>query len=469
MMKKVTAILLSVLLLTLLCAPALAFADYDLVYDATGLLDPDVLSQLGETTFPRLRDAYDIEVRVDIVSNLEDHDIDDYADIFYDQFGYGSGDNHNGVLLMIYLLEGENDLSFGDFVLTGAGTGTSILADHGSELSEKLSEYLNEENFSGPLEEDDEYCSQALATYAREMENYITQDLTAVRSGDDELQSLDDDELQSLDDDPQTAVDSIAMNSVPCVVDLSGILTQDQVQSLEETSKQISQAYECAVYTIIVDDYADYGGSVRSAAEAIYVTNELGYGEGKDGVMLLLSMDDRDYSLIAYGYGNTAFTDYGKDVLVDEFLDDFRYDDWYSGLQDYVNTSGEMLRLAREGNPVDGYVDDSEYTNGSYGEEFAYKGKHGPSAGMIFFTVILLPLAIAGIVCLIQKGKMKSVRSAYTAADYAVPGSMQLWVNQDIFTHTTEHRVRIQTESRSGGGGGTSISSSGFSGKSGKF
>ena len=459
MMKKLTAFLLSALLLTLLCAPALAASDYDLVYDATELLDPDVLSDLGETALPRLRDKYGVEVRVDIVTDLQGYDIDEYADLFYDQFGYGFGDDHSGTLLMIYLIQEDDDVSFGDFVIIGDGSGAAILSAHSGELAETLREFLNEDALSGPLEEDDEAISQALVTYARIMDEWAAGAPVPVRT--------DTEELQSLDDTP--AADLSGMNGVPCVVDLAGILSEEEVQSLDQTASEISAQYQCAVYTVVVNDFRDYGGTVRSAAEAIYVTNELGWGEGKDGVMLLLSMDDRDYSLIAYGYGNTAFTDYGKDVLSNDFVDNFRYDDWYGGLRDYIEDSGELLRQAREGNPLDGQVDPSLYSSGAYGDEFIYKGKSGPGPMAIFLFVIVIPLAVAGIVGMVNVGKMKSVRKAASATDYAVPGSMQLWNSQDVFTHTTERRVRIQTERSGGGGGGTSISHSGFSGKSGKF
>ena len=59
--------------------------------------------------------------------------------------------------------------------------------------------------------------------------------------------------------------------------------------------------------------------------------------------MSVPTMAERDYTLIAYGYGNTAFTDYGKDKLSEVFLDDFGDDNWYSGLSDYLDKSESML------------------------------------------------------------------------------------------------------------------------------
>jgi uncharacterized protein len=50
-------------------------------------------------------------------------------------------------------------------------------------------------------------------------------------------------------------------------------------------------------------------------AKSVYQENALGYGTEKSGIILMLSMTDRNYALIAYGYGNTVFTDHGRDIL----------------------------------------------------------------------------------------------------------------------------------------------------------
>ena len=53
--------------------------------------------------------------------------------------------------------------------------------------------------------------------------------------------------------------------------------------------------------------------------------------------MLALSMAERDFQMLAHGdTANAAFTDYGKYIMQDEFLDNFREDDWYGGFADYI-------------------------------------------------------------------------------------------------------------------------------------
>lgn len=78
---------------------------------------------------------------------------------------------------------------------------------------------------------------------------------------------------------------------------------------------------------------------------------------------------------------------------------------------------------------------------------------------------------LAFIACGIQKGKLKSVRKASGAARYTASGGAEITLREDRFTHTTEVRTPIKTESDSGSSfsGGTTVNSGGFSHSSGKF
>jgi uncharacterized protein len=242
-----------------------------------------------------------------------------------------------------------------------------------------------------------------------------------------------------------------ADGSLGYVTDEVGLLDESAAQELEEKAKSVSEKYSCGVYIITVDDYANFSdaGDVKEAAKDIYRTNELGCGGDKSGVLLLLSMNRRDYALIAYGYGNTAFTDYGRGKVEDAFLDNFSDDDWQGGFDDYLAECAELLDTARAGKPLDA---------------------GGSGTAKVLGTLISFGLSalIALIVCAILKGKMKSVAAGREAEDYLVPGSVNITGREDLFLNVTETRVKIQKNSSSSGGG-TTVGSDGFSGSSGKF
>ncbi len=240
--------------------------------------------------------------------------------------------------------------------------------------------------------------------------------------------------------------------------DQAGLLTDEQVSELNSLMDQIGDQYGCAVYAVTVTDYTDYvNGDVRSCAEAFFTANDFGSGNDKSGVLLLLSMAERDYALIAHGYGNTAFTDYGKGELTDYFLGYFANNDWYGGFYAYADGCRQLLEMAANGTPLDvpGYEPDRSV---------------GLSTGAKIAISVVVGCVIAGIVCLVMMAKMKSVSKALRAERYAVDGSLDLIHSTEVFSHVTQTRVKIESDSnRSSGGGGTTVNSNGFSGTSGKF
>ena len=138
------------------------------------------------------------------------------------------------------------------------------------------------------------------------------------------------------------------------VTDDAGILTDSQWEDLEQRAQQVSEEYQCGVYMITVDDYTDYSTeSVYTADYTIYHDYEMGMGEDRDGIMILLSMEDRDYAMFVYGpKASEVFNAYGQEQLETYFLDNFRDDDWYGGFGDYIDACSNYLQLAEQGTPV---------------------------------------------------------------------------------------------------------------------
>lgn len=240
------------------------------------------------------------------------------------------------------------------------------------------------------------------------------------------------------------------------ITDQYGLLEDDEYEDLNALAKQLSEYYDFGVYTVLVDDYTKYGdGNIFDVATSIYKYYNLGHGEGKDGLMLMLSMYERDYVLITYGdFGNYAFNDDGRIAMTKYFLDDFGDDFWYGGIFDYLDTSRMYLEAAENGNPYSA-------TNVLITEE-----ERSDMIASDIAIILILPLIIAFIVIAILSTKMRSVAIATTAHAYAV-GQLNLRNRRDTYTHSTETRTKIE---KSGGSGGTTTHrSGGFSGTSGKF
>lgn len=241
------------------------------------------------------------------------------------------------------------------------------------------------------------------------------------------------------------------------VSDVAGVLNESEWQELEAAAEEISEQFQCGVYLVTLNDYTEYGSysSFWDFSEAFYSRYQMGMGDERNGILLIMSMEDRDYSLLAYGAdAHRAFTDYGKSVLENGFLDDFRRNDWYNGFKDYISGCGEFLNRAAAGEPID----------------VPYESRGEMPAGASTAIVIGCPALLALGTCESMRRRMKPVKKQSRADEYIVPGGINLSIKRDVFINRTVTRTVIHDDNRdSHFSGGTSVNSHGFSGHSGKF
>ena len=138
------------------------------------------------------------------------------------------------------------------------------------------------------------------------------------------------------------------------VTDAAGLLSENEDMLLEKMAESVSQKYGVGVYIVTVEDYRDFHSEgVYKATYTIYHECTMGEGPNRDGIMLLLSIDDRDWAMFCYGSRcEYAFNSYGQQKLEKVFLDNFGENDWYGGFEDYVKECSVYLEKASAGKPV---------------------------------------------------------------------------------------------------------------------
>lgn len=280
---------------------------------------------------------------------------------------------------------------------------------------------------------------------------------------DGEMYAFSEGELESFDGEPTAAPEPVKADRF--VWDDAGLLSSDELDELEELCGRLTDEHGFGVYIMTVYDFTDYGeGEVYDVCTQLYLKKGMGVGSDADGIFLILSMDERDFAFCAHGYGEKAITAYTRGIVEQAFLDNFRKNDWYGGFTDYAETSVEVVEDFRAGK----YDDKDYYEDYNETHEYAPKGRF--SLGK-FLINLIAPLGIAGVTCGIKSSKHKTVKQAVNAENYILPKSLNIYRSEDIYTHTTESRRYISSDSsRSGGGGGSSFhSGGGFSGSSGKF
>ena len=231
------------------------------------------------------------------------------------------------------------------------------------------------------------------------------------------------------------------------VTDAAGLLSESENSRLEKMAETVSQKYGVGVYAVTLEDYQDiYPDDVYKATYTIYHHFAMGEGPNRDGIMLLLSINDRDWSMFCYGSRSEyTFNKYGQQKLEKVFLDNFGENDWYGGFEDYITECSVYLEKAADGKPV------------------------RASALIPCLVAVGLSLLAAGVIVAVMWEKMNSVAAKATANAYISEG-LQLVEQTDHFTHKTTSSRKIESNSSSSHGGSSwSESGGGGSGRSGKF
>lgn len=236
------------------------------------------------------------------------------------------------------------------------------------------------------------------------------------------------------------------------VMDENGLLTTEQAEKLEEMAAECSESSGCGVYLVIVDDYETLTGEYLDyrAAEKIYEDRNLGFGTNKDGIMLMMSMNDRHLYLLANGVGTDSLSESENEDLRQSITKRFKDDEWYEGFCEYIEKAAGYLYLNASKNS------DFDYDSPVYS---SYKLKSRLlGIGMCF----VIGFVVALIVVFVLKAQLRSVAQETDAANYIDKDGLNLSKSYDRFTHRT--RTRVYDPPSKSDSGSSSGGSSGYSG-----
>lgn len=446
MKKKGTVFALLLLLALSLCTPALATRDYGVIYDETEMLGSPTLTMQGEQTLPQLSGALGIDLRVDVLTQIDDDTVDGVAMWIYEAYEYGYGDHKEGVTLTILLEQQDADTyvmpTDGWCVYATLRQGRGNSQDLADAIYYAVKPCMAEQAWNGEdMTMSAVALTQAVDAMAEAAEDYILTNCPPDAPGAEVPEEAEEPEQSGTEESQAPEESSVDMEYV---FDVSDLLSYEEWDELESRAAAISEHQHCGVYFALVDDYRDYGdGDVYEVTYQLYHSNQLGIGDDRNGIFVLLSMNERDYAMFVYGeYAEYAFDEFGQERLEERFLGTFGDDDWYGGISNYLDACDEFLTKAQEGEPV------------------------RPAYWMQCFIATGVSCLVAGVICFFLMGRMKTVHKKTEANAYLTKGGLNLTEQYDRYTHTTETSTKIEkdnsssSQSESGGGG---------SGRSGKF
>lgn len=221
------------------------------------------------------------------------------------------------------------------------------------------------------------------------------------------------------------------------LVDDADLLTDGEEEDLKAKLDEISEKQKCDVIVVTVNSLD--GKTAEAYADDYY--DNFGYGEDDSGILLLISMEDRDWHISTFGFGTTAVTDAGREYMSEKFRPALSDGEYAKAFTTYADLCNDYLTQAKDGE--------------------AYDTGNLPKGSLSLWWIpgdLLIGGIVALLIGLYKKSKLKSVKLQATAGAYTSKDQMNLTIKNDRFINRVVTRRKIEREEQ--GGSSTHTSSS---------
>lgn len=226
---------------------------------------------------------------------------------------------------------------------------------------------------------------------------------------------------------------SVSAVSEADIYDEADLLTGEEETQLAQKLSEISKQFNAQIVIMTVPSAS---GSVDVLVENVFDSMNMGYGDNRDGVLLLVCMDPREYRILSNGYAADAITldcidAIGKAIVSD--LSDGNYADAF-------NTFAEHCTYY-----LDGYVNGYPF-----------------DAGKSLIVALIVGVAAGVVTAFILKNQLRSVRQQKQANVYIKTGSMQITESRDLFLYRQVSRTEKSSTQSSGSGSSRNVGGGSF-------
>ena len=236
------------------------------------------------------------------------------------------------------------------------------------------------------------------------------------------------------------------------LLDMASLLSDEEVDSLTSRLDELSLRQKMDV-VIATTDTLD-GKSVVEYADDLYDYCSFGYGANRDGLILVISMEDNDWYISTCGYGITVFTDAGIEYIGKQIVPYLSDSDFAGAFATYITLCDEFITQAKTDKP---------YDIGSLPRE--------PLSPAWILVSLIVGLILSCTTVGKMKAKLVTVRTQAAADSYIKPGTLNINDSREMFLYRSVTRTQKPKNNSSSGGSSTHTSSSGTThgGGGGKF
>lgn len=261
------------------------------------------------------------------------------------------------------------------------------------------------------------------------------------------------------------------------VYDYADLFTSYEEDKLTEYALEVEEDAKTEVYILTTDD--TNGKSSMEYADDFGDNGAFGYDyEYGTYIVMLINMEEREVWLSTSGKAEDYFSEYRIEWTLDAIFEYLPNGDYYKASYAYMDAVRDFMidGAPSEDDEYDFPAFDDNYDDTYYGDDYYYDDDYYRSSDS-GITEFILPAflgsaVISGIILAIMIGS-NSTKMTAGSRTYMAKEGIKLHAREDVFTHTTTVKRRIDTDSSGGsrsgggsrhsGGGGHHISSGGHS------
>ena len=207
----------------------------------------------------------------------------------------------------------------------------------------------------------------------------------------------------------------------------------DLLSSAEETqiAEKLSKIGEQFDAQIVIMTVPTSDGSIDTFVEDVYDSMNMGCGENRDGVLLLVCMESREYRILSNGYAGEAIGMDQIDAISEAIVSDLSDGDYADAFIFFADQCTYYL---------DGYLNGFPF-----------------NAGKNLVVALIIGVVAGVIVAFVLKKQLKSVRQQKQANVYIKSGSMQITASRDLFLYREVSKTKKASTNSSGSGSSRNV------------
>ena len=212
------------------------------------------------------------------------------------------------------------------------------------------------------------------------------------------------------------------------IYDEADLLSTQEETQLAEKLSEIGEEFDAQIVIMTV---SSTNGNIDAYIEEMFDGMNMGYGEKRDGVLLLVCMDDREYRILSNGYAGEAIGPSQIDAIGDAIVSDLSDGAYADAFSTFADQCAYYL---------DGYLN---------GFPFNF--------GKNLIVALIIGMVAGVVVALVLKKQLKSVRQQKQANIYIKSGSMQITKSRDLFLYREVSRTKKASSDSSGSGSSRNV------------